>query len=68
MVIVRFPVRERLPTVTVMVEVPEPGAAMELGLKLTLLPVPSPDADNAMAESKPPEIFVVIVTLPEAPR
>ena len=66
--IVRFPVRERLPTVTVIVEVPEPGAAMELGLKLTLLPLPSPEADNVIAELKPPEIFVVIVDFPELPR
>jgi len=68
MVIVRAPVRERLPTLTVIVDVPEPGAAIELGLKVTVLPLPCPVADNVIAELKPPEIFVVIVDVPELPR
>lgn len=57
----------REPTVTFIVDVPEPGAAMELGLKLTLKPPPPPEADNLIAELKPPEIAVVIVEVPEPP-
>ena len=40
MVIVWFPIAEFLPTLTVIVEVPVPGAAMELGLKVTVCPLP----------------------------
>jgi hypothetical protein len=61
------PVLAFLPTLTVMVDVPEPGAAMELGLKVTLWAPPCPEADKPIAESKPPEIAVVIVDLPELP-
>lgn len=67
-VIVRLPVLARLLTRTVIVEVPEPGAAIELGLKLTVTLFPSPEADNAIAESNPPEIVVLIVDSPELPR
>jgi hypothetical protein len=66
-VIVRVPVLARLPTVTVIVEVPEPGAAIELGLKLIVTLLPPPEADSPIAELKPPEIAVVIVDLPELP-
>jgi hypothetical protein len=51
----------------VMVEVPEPGTAMEVGLKVTVTPVGWPDADKAIAESKPPETAVVIVDVPLLP-
>ena len=50
---------------TFIVEVPEPGAAIELGVNVTLCAPPSPEADNAIAESKPPETPVVIVEVPE---
>lgn len=50
-----------------MVDVPDPGAAIELGLKLMLRPLPPPDADKLIAELKPPETDVVIVELPELP-
>jgi len=50
-----------------MVEDPEPGAGMELGLKLTVTLLGWPLADKVMAESKPPEIAVVIVEWPELP-
>jgi len=53
---------------TVMVDDPEPGAPMEVGLKVTVWPLPCPDADKLIAESKPPEIVVLIVDLPELPR
>jgi hypothetical protein len=36
MVMVREPVLALLPTLTVIVDVPEPGAAIELGLKVTV--------------------------------
>jgi len=48
-----------------MVDVPEPGAAMELGLKVTTWALPCPDADRLMAELKPPETAVVMVAVPE---
>lgn len=50
-----------------MVDVPEPGAGMVLGLKLTVTLLGSPVADKAMDESKPPEMAVVIVEWPEFP-
>ena len=65
---VRLPILAFLPTRTVMVEVPEPGAAIELGLKVTLFAAPCPEADKEIAELKPPETAVVIVDVPELPR
>ena len=66
-VIVWFPSATPLPTLTFMVDVPEPGFRMVSGLKLTVTPVGYPVADKEMAESKPPEIDVVIVDVPELP-
>ena len=54
-------------TAILMLEVPEPGAAMEVGLKLTVTPVGWPLAVNATAELKPPETAVVIVDAPLPP-
>ena len=68
MVMVCVPVLARLPTLTVIVDVPEPGAPIELGLKVTVLALPSPEADKVIAELKPPEIAVVMVDVPELPR
>ena len=51
----------------VMVDFPAPGAAMELGVKVTLSLLPSNAVDKVIAESKPPEIVVVIVEVPELP-
>ena len=65
--IVWFPSATRLPTVTFMVDFPEPGAGMVLGLKPTVTPIGYPVADKEMAESKPPETAVVIVDVPELP-
>ena len=48
-------------TVNVKPYVPEPGAAMDVGLKATVTPVGCPPADKATAESKPPETEVLIV-------
>jgi hypothetical protein len=50
-----------------MVDFPEPGAGMVLGLKPTVTPIGYPVADKEMAESKPPETAVVIVDVPELP-
>ena len=68
MVMVRVPVDALRLTVTVIVEVPEPGAAMELGLKDTVTPLPAPEADKLIPELKPPETAVVIVEVPELRR
>lgn len=54
-------------TARVTVEVPEPGAAIDVGLNVTVTPVGWPVADNAIAESKPPETAVVIVDAPLLP-
>lgn len=51
----------------VIVEVPEPGAAMDVGLKLTVTPVGWPPAVNPIAELNPPEMAVVIVDVPLLP-
>src|SRR5260370_16879320 len=51
----------------VIVELPEPGAAIEVGLKATVVPEGWPEADSATALLKPPETVVVMVTLPEPP-
>ena len=46
-----------------MVELPEPGAGIGLGLKLMVVPEGAPDADRAIALLKPPLMVVVIVEL-----
>jgi len=59
------------PTLSVMVEDPEPGAAIDAGLNVAVVPLGSPVALRAIAELKPPEPTVVIVVanvlLPLAP-
>jgi hypothetical protein len=54
-------------TARVRVDVPEPGATIDVGLKLAVTPVGSPVADKAMEESKPPEMAAVIVDVPLIP-
>jgi len=54
-------------TVMVTADVPEPGAAMDVGLKATVTPEGWPLADSAMAESNPPETAVVMVDDPLLP-
>ena len=51
----------------VTVELPLPGAAIELGLKVAVTPAGNPEADNETAELKPPLTVVVSVELPELP-
>jgi len=48
----------------VMVELPQPGAGIGLGLKLTVVPDGMPEADSVMALLKPPLTVVVLVELP----
>ncbi len=55
------------PTAKVTVDVPEPGAAIEVGLKLTVTPVGAPLELNATAELNPPETEVVTVDDPLFP-
>jgi len=47
-----------------MVELPEPGAGIGLGLKLTVVPDGTPDADRLIALLKPPLMVAVIVEVP----
>lgn len=54
-------------TARVAVDVPEPGAAMDVGLKLTVTPEGCPVAVSATAESNPPDTAVVIVEVPLLP-
>src|SRR5580658_4064890 len=54
-------------TARVTADVPEPGAAIDVGLKVTVTPVGWPVADKAIAESKLPETAVVIVDVPLLP-
>ena len=54
-------------TARVKVEVPEPGAAIDVGLKVAVTPVGWPVADSAMDASNPPEMAVVMVEVPLLP-
>jgi hypothetical protein len=56
-----------LPTVSVRVELPAPGAAIDVGLNAAVVPVGSPDALRATAELKPLETVVVMVLVPDLP-
>jgi hypothetical protein len=67
MVMVWAPVLARVPTLTVIVDVPEPGAAMGFTLKVTVWLLPSPEADKVTAESKPLSAAVVMVEVPDEP-
>jgi len=51
-VTVNVPVVADLLALRVIVEVPEPGAAIDVLLNDTVTPLPSPDAESAIAESK----------------
>src|SRR5215470_13977550 len=51
-----------------MVDEPEPGAAIGVGLKLTVVPEGTPLANRLMAWLKPPLTVVVMVELPWLPR
>src|SRR6516164_9977968 len=66
-VMLYVPAAVLLPTAIVMVDEPEPGAAIGLGLKLTVVPVGAPLADRLMALLKPPLTVVLMVEVPWAP-
>jgi len=66
-VILAVPVVAVLLAEKVTVELPLPGAAMEVGLKVAVTPVGNPEADNETAELKPPLAVVETVELPEVP-
>jgi hypothetical protein len=50
-----------------MIDVPDPGAARELGLKVTVWAFPCPEADKMIAALKLPEMAVVMTALPDPP-
>src|SRR5215467_8565586 len=54
-------------TFTVIVDEPEPGAAIGVGLKLTVTPLGCPVAESAMEELNPPAIVVEIEEVLEPP-
>jgi len=66
-VIVEVPAAAVLATVKVSVELPEPGAAMDVGLNAAVTPAGRPVAESDTAELKPPETVVEIVLVPELP-
>lgn len=66
-VIVYVPTAVVEATASVTFELPEPGAAIDVGLKPTVTPVGCPDADNDTAESKPSTAVLVTVDDPFAP-
>ena len=54
-------------TARVKVDVPEPGAAMDVGLKVAVTPAGAPDAVRAIAALNPPDTAVVTVKTPLFP-
>ena len=52
---------------SVSVEDPEPGAAIDAGLSPAVTPVGSPEALRAIAELKPPDAAAAIVAVPGVP-
>ena len=66
-VTVALPVVAVLLAERVRVELPLPGAAIDVGLKLAVTPDGNPEAVSETAELKPPLTLVVIVLVPELP-
>ena len=58
---------DAVPAFSVSVELPEPGAAMDVVLKEAVAPEGRPEALSAIAELKPPETEVVSVEAAEEP-
>jgi len=61
------PVETEPPTAIVIVEFPEPGFGIGLGLKDTVTPAGWPEADNVTAELNAPVRALVIVDVPLEP-
>ena len=53
-----------MPTAMVIVDAPEPGDAIGLGLKLTVAPEGIPEAERLIALLKPPLMVAVMVEFP----
>src|SRR5689334_8368140 len=68
MVTVEVPSVAVLLAVNVSVELPEPGAAIDVGLNDAVTPVGSPEAESETAELKPPETVVEMVVVLVPPR
>ncbi len=64
---VEFPNGVAEPTVIDSVELPEPGAAMDVGLNVTVAPVGGALAESVMAELSPPAATVEIAVLAVPP-
>ena len=67
-VIVRVPVAALDVVLIFIVEVPDPGAAIEDGLNVIVSLLSSPVAERLIGELKLPDATVLIATLPELPR
>jgi hypothetical protein len=61
------PMAAVLLALNVSVELPLPGAVIEVGLKLAVTPAGKPEAESATAELKPPLTDVEIVAWPVLP-
>lgn len=68
MVTVWLPVAALVVALKVTVELPAPGAAIEVGLNVAVTPEGNPLAERAIAELKPPATVVVIFDVPVLPR
>ena len=55
------------PAATVNFTVEEPAPLMSAGLKLNATPAGWPEADSAMAEVKPPDAALLMLTVPAEP-
>src|SRR5437764_3132779 len=66
-VALKLPVVAVLAAVKARVELPLPGAAIEVGLKLAATPAGSPETERETAELNPPAMALEIVVLPELP-
>jgi len=67
MVMLRVPVRARVVTEIFTVDVPAPGAVMDVGVKAAVTPVGRPVAERETAALKPPATVVVTVEVPLLP-
>ena len=67
MVTLAVPVVAVLLAVKVSVELPFPGAPIEVGLKFAVTPEGRPEAESEIDELKPPLVVVEMLVLPEEP-
>lgn len=62
-----MPAAAVLAAVNVSIELPDPGAAIDVGLNAAVTPEGRPLAESETAELKPPETVVEIALVPELP-